>query len=497
MHRLGDGSTNEMPFADGYDWQNYRENDHAGIVTHESSSCDFPHIQHAKIADGYFSNSIMNCSIPPIPLSPRPAVVEGRSDITIPNQVAFEGFRLASAFQPIVSLSLQRIVGHEALLRACDVAGQATSPVSLFSGLAPEKQMVLDCISHQLHLDNFKQYATGDRWIFLNMTPEVFLQTRHAKTGNTFSDTLSTRGINPNNVVIELLERDVRDSAEFEGAVAYFRELGCLIALDDFGAGSSNFDRVCSLRPKIVKLDRSLIADVTRKSRVRRILPQLISLLHEAGAMVLVEGIESKEEAYIALEANADLAQGYLFGHPEPFCTEHEEVQDSLQLIWQVFDQHGAVDTVRQRQIMAPYIDAVRNASVLLAADRPIEEACAAFLALSETSICYLLDAGGRQIGVNLRGNGIAAFPDPRLEPLRDTHRARWSRCPYFRRAIEHFGKVQITRPYLSISSGSLCVTVSVGFLAGDEQRVICGDITWTEKMAPAQQGDFCGATSP
>ncbi|RAG59900.1 EAL domain-containing protein, partial [Burkholderia multivorans] len=60
-----------------------------------------------------------------------------------------------------------------------------------------------------------------------------------------------------------------------------------LIAIDDFGTGFSNFDRVWRARPDIVKLDRSLVERSTWSPEDRRIMHHLVSMLHQAGAMVL------------------------------------------------------------------------------------------------------------------------------------------------------------------------------------------------------------------
>ena len=47
------------------------------------------------------------------------------------------------------------------------------------------------------------------------------------------------------------------------------RATGCLLALDDFGAGHSNFDRVWNIQPDIVKLDMGLVRHVDQ-SRARQ-----------------------------------------------------------------------------------------------------------------------------------------------------------------------------------------------------------------------------------
>lgn len=389
----------------------------------------------------------------------------------------FGAHTLTSHFQPIYGLSVQRPVGHEALLRSVGEDGAPFSPHALFGSLPPRSRPKLDQLSHLLHLHNFLNMADRNTWLFLNMTPEVFLQARKAPAGQSFGCQLEQLGFPAQQLVVEVLEEAVRDDAEFESAVAYFRELGCLIALDDFGAGSSNFDRIWKIRPQIVKLDRSIIVQSTGNQRIRRLLPQMVSLLHEAGAMVLAEGIETMDEAYIALDADVDFAQGYLFGRPHPILATHNEALAVVDRVWRTFEGNWQQERDQQKNHLAPYLNAIGYASVLLTAGRSLPEACASFLELPQADFCYLLDQDGRQLGFNLWSNASKPGADPCLSPLRDTRGARWARSPYFRRAIEHFGKPQVTRPYLSLSSARLCITVSISFRIGDQTRVICGDI--------------------
>ena len=86
----------------------------------------------------------------------------------------------------------------------------------------------------------------------------------------------------------------------------------------------------------------------------------------------------------------------------------------------------------------------------------------------------------GRQLGCNLWSATSRPSLDPRLAPLRNTCGSRRTRSPYFRKALEHFGKAQVTRPYLSISTSTLCITVSISFKINDQIHVICGDIRST-----------------
>jgi EAL domain-containing protein (putative c-di-GMP-specific phosphodiesterase class I) len=98
--------------------------------------------------------------------------------------------------------------------------------------------------------------------------------------------------------------------------------MGASIAMDDFGIGRSNFDRIVSLRPDLVKIDRSVLIDAVGDVKARRMLPAVIELLHEAGAEVAIEGIETASEALIAMEAGADHLQGYYFAKPAAVLPE-------------------------------------------------------------------------------------------------------------------------------------------------------------------------------
>ena len=389
---------------------------------------------------------------------------------------------LSSHFQPIFSLSHRRPSGHEALMRAHNPEGWNISPLEVLDSVSHnfEQLLGLDRLCRALHLANFASMSTDQApgWLFLNMNAEVFLRSQSRGGRDFLLQACKQAHVAPQRLVIEVLENAVQDITRLQEAVAYFRDMGCLIALDDFGAGHSNFDRVWRLKPEIVKLDRSLIVSAAADSKLRRFMAQMVQLLHEAGAMVLVEGIETSLEAYIALEGDVDFVQGYYFGRPAPQLVTLGAGEATIDGLWKDFDHMWRDEKNSYQEAVAPYINAIGYASVLLSAGRCLEEACASFLDLPQADFCYVLDASGQQIGTNLYAQVHPAC-DIRFAPLADARSARWARRPYFRRALENFGKVQVTRPYLSVSSAQLCVTLSASFKVNGETRVICGDIIW------------------
>src|SRR5260221_12865356 len=127
---------------------------------------------------------------------------------------------------------------------------------------------------------------------------------------------LEETGLPAHRVAVELIETPFEDEKRLVAAVEHYRKLGCLIVIDDFGAGYSNFDRIWQLRPDIVKIDREMTRRVTVEPLARRMFAGIISVLHEAGALVCGVGIGTAGEALCATGADADLMQGNYFAAP-------------------------------------------------------------------------------------------------------------------------------------------------------------------------------------
>jgi EAL domain-containing protein (putative c-di-GMP-specific phosphodiesterase class I) len=188
-------------------------------------------------------------------------------------------------------------------------------PDQLFEATPPERRVLLDWTLRALHLRNFARVDPGDRMLFLNVHPDAAVN--DAKGGRELGELIRYYGLVPKRVCVEVLEAGCSDEGLLREAVSSYRAIGVTIAMDDFGAARSNFDRIVRLRPDIVKVDRSLLSDaVIGEARSRRMLAALIELVHEANARVAIEGIENAAEAKVALEAKADFLQGFHFCAP-------------------------------------------------------------------------------------------------------------------------------------------------------------------------------------
>ncbi len=397
----------------------------------------------------------------------------------------FQQHRLSSVFQPIYSFPHRRPVGYEALVRVSAMDGRPLAPVSLFERVGSfDEQVLLDRLCRLLHVHNFVEQAAPDCWLFLNIHPAVFVHAaRQAEMLARAVEVVHHLGLPMQRLVFEVTEDVMAQDAKFEEAVESARATGCLLALDDFGAGHSNFDRIWRIKPEIVKLDRSLLVRAMDSRRIARVLSQMVALLHECGALVLLEGVESPDEGLLALDAGIDLVQGWAFGKPAPTLLK-PGISDGVEDAWALFDQRHALGHYRKAERLAPFQAAITLAMQPLQQGRPLAEACAAFLQLGDAQLCYQLDEQGRELGERVAPSGAAPAHDPRYAPLERAGDARWARRPYFRRALATVGEVQVTRPYLSLHGARMCVTLSVAFWCGGQLRVLCGDVDWGEAGA-------------
>jgi EAL domain-containing protein (putative c-di-GMP-specific phosphodiesterase class I) len=390
--------------------------------------------------------------------------------------------QLSSSFQPVFSFPHGRPVGYEALIRVADAQGVPVSPVSLFERVDGfEQQVWLDRLCRLVHVHNFCTQSSGDAWLFLNIHPAVFLHSvQQSKLLTHAVDLLNQLGIPMHRLVLEVTEDVMAQDHNFEEAVAWAREVGCLLALDDFGAGHSNFDRVWRLRPEIVKLDRSLLRRAMGSPRVARMLGQVVSLLHECGSLALLEGVESEDEAQLALDADVDLVQGYYFARPQPQLQGREQASSAVAEVWQHHDERVAQARAAEQARVLPYRDALQQAAAGLRGGQALGEAAQGFLQLAGSQLVYRLDARGCLVDEALPLSGKVPGDD-RFAPLAQDGEARWSRRPYFRRALEHPGELQVTRPYLSLHGAQLCQTVSVALMLEGGLTVLCGDLATGE----------------
>lgn len=390
----------------------------------------------------------------------------------------FNKYRLSSAYQPIYSLAHKRIVGYEALIRAEDSENSPVRPDLLFRNNGDLSRVVfLDRLCRFMHISNFQASGDDINWLFLNISPQTIVH--GPKFGSFFRDLLEKHKFPSHRIVIEITEYPIsdEDNKRLVESVKYYQELGCLIAIDDFGAGHSNFDRIWTLKPQFVKLDRSMLLRASVHGNIRQLLPGIVSLLHQAGALVIMEGIETEAQTIIAIESDIDMVQGFFFAKPHH---DFSSLSKAIPQFNSLFDSYKKAEVLRGKEFQQTYqryrksfltaVSLLQDGCSLIDSSKPLFEDDAVIR-------CWLLDTTGKQIGSTITSHIHAAKIDPRFRPLKDANSADWFRRHYMQRAIMHPEQLQVTRPYLSITGAHMCTTLSMMFKSNTGDIILCCDL--------------------
>ncbi|NML30089.1 EAL domain-containing protein [Paraburkholderia antibiotica] len=391
----------------------------------------------------------------------------------------WDDMQLISHFQPLYSLSHQKQVGFEALLRGEHDDGTMVPPMVMFAPSSNDEG-ALDRASHAVHLGNARHLLPGDAWLFLNILPSTFIAKGYA---DQLTKVVRAVGLEPERVVLEILESHGGSVDDMSRAAERYRRHGFLIAVDDFGAGQSNLDRLLRIRPDLVKLDGELIRATTHGT-CQPILPKLVSLLHQAGMLVVVEGVETTEELILAVESNVDFAQGYLLGRPAREIASPESARRQIDEAFDVIAQGRARQHALFESEVEPYRRELRGAAEALRAGVPVDEAFATLAGFGRSISCFILDDTGRQIGHEVRGPAWSEDVAS-LQPVANPRDARWDHRPYFRNAVLRPGDAIASNPYLSLASGRPCIAVTLAAQLASGRCVIGVELDWSAQGLP------------
>jgi EAL domain-containing protein (putative c-di-GMP-specific phosphodiesterase class I) len=380
-----------------------------------------------------------------------------------------------SAFQPVLSITHQRVVGYEALLRAHDSTGVPVTPDALFGATQSSVDArALDRLARCLHVANFVDQHVDTAWLFLNARPQVF------ETGwpnRSFIDELSAHfGLAHERIVIEVLEQPADDELAVATMLATSEPRDFLIAIDDFGTGLSNFDRVWRFRPDIVKIDRSLVARAASNANDEALFGHLVGMLHEAGTMVLAEGVETDEEMMVLMQADVDFVQGFWLGKPQQSVeAAAAPIPELIHSMWEKFADYQRTHTRTQRPGFAPLAEAALAGAQVFASTGDLALAAEPVFRVGDARRVFVTNHHGEQTLPSLAAPWVGP-PSPRLAPLYPDSHSNWSRRTYFKHALAAPGRVAMMGPHYSLTDGDGCYTAAVAVERDGERYVFCAE---------------------
>ncbi len=106
------------------------------------------------------------------------------------------------------------------------------------------------------------------------------------------------------------------DVARAHEHMARLKAQGFEVSIDDFGTGYSNLAQLTKLPYDCLKIDRSLVMDITRDQNAITIVMAVVNMAHGLGHQVVVEGVEDQQQLDLLRIAGCDIVQGYHTGRP-------------------------------------------------------------------------------------------------------------------------------------------------------------------------------------
>lgn len=230
---------------------------------------------------------------------------------------ALENRWLFSVYHPILDAGTGERFAYEALIRA---RNPMTSEIV---GAGP---LIEACrrLNLQHELDQRARIAaiegaTGlngpHEKFFINFLPGAVLDP--AKSLQKTLQAARRCKIDTSQLVFEVVETEqIEDPVALRCILDVYRERGVGIALDDIGSGFSSLQRLNDLQPDFVKIERHLCAAAATVETARHTLHSIVDLSRKLGAKVVAEGIETKLQMEVCVEAGVDYLQGFLFAQP-------------------------------------------------------------------------------------------------------------------------------------------------------------------------------------
>lgn len=221
-----------------------------------------------------------------------------------------------AVIQPVVSAKDGKVIGGETLLR-WNFQGKDISPAVFIPILERD---------HMIHI--------AGRWIFeqavrncmqmIAYNPEFYLTfnvSLHQLSDSTLLDfmqeTLAKYQLHGSHLVAELTESCLDEQPEMlENFVDVCSKMGMRIALDDFGSGYSSLRMLLQYPSSIIKLDRSLLQEITESDQKMHFISSIVYACHQFGKKVCMEGVESSDQNSIIRDTGCDMIQGFYYYRP-------------------------------------------------------------------------------------------------------------------------------------------------------------------------------------
>ena len=219
--------------------------------------------------------------------------------------------RIALAFEPVVDAKTRKVAFYECLMRV----NRADGGVAHAGEIVPvaEKLGLVRMLDHRmLELVVEELAATPELRASVNVSPPSTLDPQWAAG---LTALLRANPGTAERLIVEITETAaIQDIDDTRGFVTRVKDLGCRVAIDDFGAGHTSFRNLRRLGADIVKIDGEFVQNIVKSQDDRAFVHTLIDLSRRLGHQTVAEWVQDEAAATLLAEWGCDYLQGALVG---------------------------------------------------------------------------------------------------------------------------------------------------------------------------------------
>ena len=221
--------------------------------------------------------------------------------------------RLTFAYQPIIDAHTKEPVHYECLLRMIKLDGSVAT-AGQFVPAAEQLGLVRLVDRHALELAVSQLHAHPEITLAVNVSGTTAGDPSWLQS---FIRYVQSNSAIANRIIVELTEtaalHHFEDNARF---VSQLRDMGCRVAIDDFGAGYTSFRNLQMLRVDTVKIDGAYVRDLSQSPENQIFVRTLVDLAKNFNLKTVAEWVSSDEDAALLESFGVDYFQGFHFGEP-------------------------------------------------------------------------------------------------------------------------------------------------------------------------------------
>lgn len=384
-------------------------------------------------------------------------------------------------FEPVVSIVKKSVIGLEAKwIGSPDDSGNIIGRDALIEEGDKEGVAIdIDRLYRERAIEKFAGAYANNKELLLFLDIDIAIIDKYIGSG-ILLNVVNQFHIEPRNIVLEIVESKIDDIEAMQKFINFYRSRGFLIGLKDLGSGFSNLDRIFYVEPDIIKINSAITKEISYDYYKQEIFKSLVNLCKKIGSLIIVEDVESEEEAMIVMELGADMLQGNAFeDEKNKTAPKLPALQNKIEKTAEKFIKYMVEEINAKESTNREYVSIITNIldELSSASEKDFDGKIEKILDQYSVLECiYILDENGKQVSDTVtKCRNMLAQKALIFQPAKKGTDHSLKKYYYFPKSmcLNRF----ITEPYVSLATGNLCITISSEFKNKDGKGfILCID---------------------